>query len=96
MNNATIMKTNLTIRAALFALAIIILTGPLPGLAQDGTPGMRRRQARRDDRGDRLQQRDDQWVERRADPIGVRGPQRREDRRELRDDRRTDRRERVY
>ncbi len=56
---------------------------------------MKRRQDRRDDRGERLQQRDDKWVERRDDPIGVRGPERRKDRRDLRNDRRKDRRERV-
>ncbi len=62
---------------------------------QDATPGMARRQDRRDDRSDRLQQRDDKGVARRQDPIGVRGPQRRTDRRDLRDDRRSDRRERI-
>jgi hypothetical protein len=66
------------------------------GFSQDATPGMKRRQDRRDDRGERLQQRDEKFVERRGDPIGVRGPQRREDRRGLRTDRRTDRRERLY
>jgi hypothetical protein len=35
-------------------------------------------------------------VERSDDPIGIRGPQRREDRGELRGDRRNDRRERIY
>ena len=38
----------------------------------------------------------DKVVARRDDPIGVRGPQRREDRRDTRTDRRTDRRERLY
>lgn len=72
------------------------MAGPALVCAQDGTPGMKHRQDRRDDRGGRLQQRDDQFVERRDDPIGVRGPQRREDRRVVRDDRQGDRRERVY
>lgn len=72
------------------------IAGPALARAQDGTPGMKHRQDRRDDRGDRLQKRDDKFVERRDDPIGVRGPQRREDHRELRNDRRVDRRERVY
>ncbi len=72
------------------------IAGPALARAQDSTPGMKRRQDRRDDRGDRLQKRDDKFVERRDDPIGVRGPQRREDRRVVRDDRRVDRRERVY
>jgi hypothetical protein len=71
-----------------------VVVGPLLGFSQ--TPGMKRRQDRRDDRTDRLQQRDDKMGERRDDPIGVRGPQRREDRRDLRTDRRTDRRERIY
>lgn len=83
-----------------FAKLVLTLVGTVAGptfaCAQDGTPGMTRRQDRRDDRGDHLQKRDDKFVERRDDPIGVRGPQRREDHRELRNDRRVDRRERVY
>jgi hypothetical protein len=72
------------------------IAGSMIALAQDSsTPGMKRRQDRRDDRVDRVQQRDDKAVQRRTDPIGVRGPQRREDHRDLRTDRRTDRRERV-
>ncbi len=71
------------------------LAGPLLARGEEGTPGMKRRQDRRDDRGDRVQKRDDKFVERRDDPIGVRGPQRREDRRGLRNDRKADRRERV-
>jgi hypothetical protein len=43
-----------------------------------------------------MQERDDKMEERRDDPIGVRGPERREDRRDLREDRRDDRRERIY
>jgi hypothetical protein len=35
-------------------------------------------------------------AERSDDPIGIRGPERREDRRDLRQDRRGDRRERLY
>jgi len=42
-------------------------------------PGMKRRQDRRDDATDRMQERDDKMVERRDDPIGIRGPERRED-----------------
>ena len=72
------------------------VAGPAFARAQDGTPAMKRRQDRRDDRGDRVQKRDDKFVERRDDPIGVRGPERREDHRDLRTDRKTDRRERVY
>ncbi len=71
------------------------LAGPALARAQEATPGMKRRQDRRDDRGDRVQKRDEKFVERRDDPIGVRGPERRKDHRELRNDRRTDRRERV-
>ena len=70
------------------------IVGPLLGFSQ--TSGMKRRQDKRDDRTDRLQQRDDKMVERRDDPIGVRGPERRKDHRELRTDRKTDRRERVF
>ena len=77
---------------------VLILVGliavPLPGFSQ--TPGMLRRQDRRDDRGNRVQQRDEKMVKRRDDPMGIRGPQRREDRRDIRTDRKTDRRERVY
>ncbi len=76
------------------AVGCAIIKSTVAG-AQEATPGMKRRQDRRDDRGERLQKRDDQWVQRRDDPIGVRGPQRREDRREVRNDRRKDRRERV-
>ncbi len=71
-----------------------IIAGPILGFAQ--TEGMKRRQTRRDDRGKRIQERDDKRQARREDPIGVRGPQRREDRRDTRNDRRTDRRERIY
>jgi len=79
-----------------------VLVSPLLGFAQ--TSGTQRRQDRRSDRservqersterGDRVQQRDDKMVQRRDDPVGVRGPQRREDHRELRTDRQTDRRD---
>lgn len=67
---------------------------PILGFCQ--TPGMERRQDRRGDRTDRMEQRGDKMVERSDDPIGIRGPQRREDRRDLRGDRRNDRRERIY
>jgi hypothetical protein len=68
----------------------------VPSVALSQTPGMERRGDRQDDRTKRLQKRDDNMVERRDDPIGVRGPQRREDRRDVRTDRKTDRRERLY
>jgi hypothetical protein len=71
------------------------IAAPGLALAQDTTPGMGRRQDRRDDRTDRLQQRNDKFVARRGDPIGIRGPERRTDHRDLRTDRRTDRRERI-
>jgi len=81
-----------------FLLQLLTVAGaiavPILGFCQ--TPGMERRQDRRDDRTDRMQQRDDKMVERRDDPIGIRGPERREDRRDLREDRRDDRRERIY
>ena len=92
--------TSATTSLRRFLKLIPAVAGAIAGAAfaraQDATPGMKRRLDRRDDRGDRLQTRDDKFVERRDDPIGVRGPQRREDHRELRDDRRVDRRERVY
>ena len=81
-----------------FLAHLLIITGvivvPLLGFSQ--TPGMERRQDRQGDRTQRVQKRDDKMVERRDDPIGVRGPQRREDHREVRTDRKTDRRERLY
>jgi hypothetical protein len=79
---------------AVFLAMTVTIMAPLLVLSQ--TPGMERRQDKRDDRNERVQQRDDKAVERRDDPIGVRGPERREDRRELRTDRKTDRRERIY
>ena len=81
-----------------FLLQLLTVAGaiavPILGFCQ--TPGMKRRQDRRDDATDRMQERDDKMEERRDDPIGVRGPERREDRRDLREDRRDDRRERIY
>ncbi|HWN93867.1 MAG TPA: hypothetical protein VNT99_02435 [Methylomirabilota bacterium] len=81
-----------------FLARLLIITGilfvPLLGFSQ--TPGMDRRYDRQDDRTKRVQKRDDKMVERRDDPIGVRGPQRRADHREVRTDRKVDRRERLY
>ncbi len=71
-----------------------VIAVPILGFCQ--TRGMQRRQDRRDDAADRMQERDDKMEERRDDPIGIRGPERREDRRDLREDRRDDRRERIY
>lgn len=88
---------NTTRRRFLLQSFIVIgaaIAVPILGFCQ--TPGMKRRQDRRDDRTDRIEERDDKMVERRDDPIGVRGPERREDRRDLREDRRGDRRERIY
>jgi len=93
MNSLNATRRSFLLRCLAIGAAV---TSPILVLAQEGTPGMKRRQRRRDDRTDRLQKRDEKQVARRDDPIGVRGPQRREDRRELRTDRRTDRRERVY
>jgi hypothetical protein len=75
--------------ALIFTVAV-----PISGFCQ--TRGMEQRQDRRADRGERMQQRGDMMVERSDDPIGIRGPQRREDRGTLRQDRREDRRERIY
>lgn len=93
MNSSRLKRRAFLTRCVALCGAVI---GPALAAAQEGTPGMKRRQDRRDDRADRVQKRDEKWVERRDDPIGVRGPQRREDRRDLRKDRRTDRRERLY
>jgi hypothetical protein len=73
----------------------LVVLGPALVSAEEGTRGMKRRHDRRDDRGERVQKRDDNFKERRDDPIGVRGPERRNDRRDVKDDRRKDRRERV-
>ena len=70
------------------------IAAPILGFCQ--SPGMERRQDRREDRTDRMEERGDKMVERSDDPIGIRGPQRREDRRTLREDRRNDRGERIY
>ena len=81
-------------RFACYLIITAVIASPLLGFSQ--TPGMKHRQDRRDDRTDRVQKRDDKMVERRDDPIGVRGPQRRKDHRDLRTDRKSDRRERLY
>ena len=67
-----------------------------PALALSQTSGMKRRQDRRQDAGERVQQRGENMAERQDDPLGVRGVERRQDRREIRGDRRSDRRERVF
>lgn len=77
----------------LLAMAGIIAI-PLLGLCQ--TRAMKRREDRRDDRADQMQERGENMVERSNDPIGVRGPERRTDRRDLRYDRQDDRLERIY
>jgi len=76
-------------------LAVAGLVG-LSSAALAQTPGMSRRMDRRVDRGDRAGQRAENMVERSDDPLGVRGVNRREDRREVRQDRRSDRYDRVY
>ena len=76
-------------------LAVAGLVG-LSSAALAQTPGMSRRMDRRGDRVDRMDQRGQNAVERSDDPLGVRGVNRREDRREVRQDRRSDRYDRVY
>jgi hypothetical protein len=83
-------------RQLLVSLLAIASAIVVPSAALPQTPGMERRADRQGDRTKRVQKRDDNMVERRDDPIGVRGPQRREDRRDVRTDRKTDRRERLY
>ena len=94
MNHRILTRRRLLIQAFLWAIAVLNLPFRAPA-QESSTPGMRRRQDRRDDRVDRMQQRDDKSVARRDDPLGIRGPQRREDHRTLRTDRRNDRRERI-
>ena len=81
-----------------FLIQIVTLAGlvALPSAALAQTPGMSRRMDRRGDRVDRMGQRGQNAVERSDDPLGVRGVNRREDRREVRQDRRSDRYDRVY
>ena len=67
-----------------------------PALALSQTRGMNRREDRRQDAGERVEQRGQDLAERQDDPLGMRGVERRQDKREIRDDRRYDRRERVY
>ena len=81
-----------------FLIEILALAGMvgLPSAALAQTPGMSRRMDRRVDRVDRMDQRAENVVERSDDPLGVRGVNRREDRRDLRQDRRSDRYDRVF
>ena len=81
-----------------FLIQMVTLAGlvGLPSAALAQTPGMSRRMDRRGDRADRVGQRGENVVERSDDPLGVRGVNRREDRREVRQDRRSDRYDRVF
>ena len=81
-----------------FLIQMVTLAGlvGLPSAALAQTPGMSRRMDRRVDRADRVDQRGENMVERSDDPLGVRGVNRREDRREVRQDRRSDRYDRVF
>ena len=90
------MPENTTRRRFLVQLLTVagVIAVPIFGFCQ--TRGMQRRQDRREDGADRMEKRADNVEERADDPIGVRGPERREDRRDVREDRRDDRRERVY
>ena len=81
-----------------FLLQILTLLGmvALPPAALAQTRGMERRMDRRVDRVDRMDQRAENMVERADDPLGIRGVNRREDRRDIRQDRRGDRYDRIY
>jgi len=81
-----------------FLLQILALAGmvALPSAALAQTRGMERRMDRRVDRVDRMDQRAENMVERADDPLGIRGVNRREDRRDIRQDRRGDRYDRIY
>ena len=76
-------------------LAVAGLVG-LTSAALAQTPGMSRRMDRRVDRTDRVNQRGEDMVERSDDPLGVRGVNRRQDRRDVRQDRQSDRYDRVF
>jgi hypothetical protein len=81
-----------------FLLQILTLVGmvALPPAALAQTRGMERRMDRRVDGVDRMDQRAENMVERSDDPLGVRGVNRREDRRDIRQDRHGDRYDRIY
>jgi len=81
-----------------FCVQLLAVAGFLagPALALSQTRGMMRREDRRQDAGERMEQRGENMAERQDDPLGVRGVERREDRTEVRGDRRSDRRERVF
>ncbi len=87
-----------TVTRRQFLIHVLVLTGvaAIPAVALAQTPGMSRRMDRRVDRTDRMNQRGEDMVERSDDPLGVRGANRREDRREIRQDRRGDRYDRVF
>jgi hypothetical protein len=88
--------TSITRRRFLLQMATLAgLVGlPLTALAQ--THGMSRRMDRRGDRVDRMDQRGENMVERSDDPLGIRGVNRRDDRRDVRQDRQYDRYDRVF
>jgi hypothetical protein len=77
-----------------FFAALGLLTGPAVAVSQ--TPGMMRRGDRRQDAEERVEKRGENMAESQDDPLGVRGGERRQDRKEIRGNRRSDRRERVY
>ncbi len=81
-----------------FGAQLLTVAGFLaaPALALSQTRGMMRREDRRQDAGERVEQRGEKMAERQDDPLGIRGVERRQDRREIRGDRQYDRRERVY
>ncbi len=81
-----------------FLLRMLTLAGltAIPSAALAQTRGMSRRMDRRVDRGERVNQRGEDMVERSDDPLGVRGVNRRQDRREIRQDRQYDRYDRVF
>ena len=87
-----------SITRRLFLIQMLTLTGlvALPPAVLAQTPGMMRREDRRVDRADRTGERADNMAERSEDPLGVRGVDRREDRRDVRQDRRFDWRDRVF
>lgn len=88
--------TSITRRRFLIQMATLAGVVALPSVALAQTPGMSRRMDRRGDRVDRMDQRGENMVERSDDPLGIRGVNRREDRRDVRQDRQYDRYDRVF
>lgn len=87
---------SITRRRFLIQMATLAGLAGLPSVVLAQTPGMSRRMDRRVDRVDRMDQRAENMVERSDDPLGIRGVDRRQDRRDVRQDRQYDRYDRIF